>query len=129
MRAIQEAYLDLLSQGLDKSEACRRLCLGRSQPGYWASTSPEFEKAYRPYRGQLQKSRINIDVVHELAELLVAQGHVEAAYINDMHSLIATFFMRIGALSYPDIKLIVNRCALSLAEQRTIIDGYIKLKK
>lgn len=129
MRAIQQAFLELCSQGLSKNVACRRLGISRSSPGYWAQTQPEFDAAFKPYRGHVYKLHdIKPDLVKELAEHLIADGHVDVDDRDDVCASVARFCMRTGLLRYKEIRPLVNHDVPSLAEKRQIVDAYLKLK-
>ena len=125
MRAVQEAFIDYLAQGMNMSEACRRLGLSRAVPGQWAARDAEFAEAFATYRYRVVKGR-RPDFVAELVDFLVINGFVDEEMAEDVREHVTLYCARAGVLAS---KRPVIRSKFSYAEQRRIVDGYIALKK
>jgi len=132
VRAIREAYLELLSQGMTSRAACRRVGVSDSAPFAWADADAEFAAAWAEKRGLRYNARVVIrgDWADELIDDLIYQGHVaEDVDREPLRLCLVRFFQSKGVLEKRALQKTYNNSPFPRDEQKRIVERYIELKK
>lgn len=132
MTASQEAFLDLLIDGLPIRAACRRLGISDSTPYRWAKTSQVFADAWaaaRPrYRRRVIYGEWVAQFIGDLREAGFINPDLDERGIDDLQACVFRFFSDRQLLEPRGLQKEYNHSPVARTRQRDVVDAYIKLK-
>lgn len=130
MTPTQEAFIECLSQGMSTRAACRRIGVSAPAPYKWASESPEFHDAWMNSKLQYRRVVVRGDWVNQLIGDLEYHGFISDATDREaLKTCIARFFSDRQVLERGTLRKVFNQSLFSRAEQTSIAQRYIALKK